>query len=65
MGEFSFGSGISLEDTLFFFFSFLKAFVEASGDFRYVSGEDDFWVFKKSKFDCDFFAWSSFGEFGF
>ncbi|XP_023505772.2 zinc finger protein 541 [Equus caballus] len=62
VGEPSPGPGTSLEDTLPFPPSLLKAPAEASGDPRYASGEDDPWASKKSKFDCDSFAWPSPGE---
>ncbi|KAM8964106.1 zinc finger protein 541 [Lycaon pictus] len=55
-------SGPSLEDALPFPATLLKAPGEASGDPRYVGGEDDSWVSKKSKFDCDSFLRQNPGE---
>ncbi|XP_032244858.1 zinc finger protein 541 [Phoca vitulina] len=52
----------SLEDTLPFPATLLKAPGEASGDSRYAGREDDSWVSKKSKFDCDSFSWQNPGE---
>ncbi|XP_059008973.1 zinc finger protein 541 isoform X1 [Mustela lutreola] len=53
---------VNLEDTLPFPATLLKAPGEASGDPRYAGGEDDAWVSKKSKFDCDSFSWQNPGE---
>ncbi|XP_047568443.1 zinc finger protein 541 isoform X2 [Lutra lutra] len=53
---------VNLEDTLPFPATLLKAPGEASGDPRYACGEDDTWVSKKSKFDCDSFSWQNPGE---
>lgn len=62
-GEPSPSSGTtSLEDTLPFPATLLKAPGEVSSDLRYAGGEDDSWVFKKNKFDCDSFSWQNPGE---
>ncbi|XP_044116467.1 zinc finger protein 541 [Neovison vison] len=53
---------VNLEDTLPFPATLLKAPGEASGDPRYTGGEDDTWVSKKNKFDCDSFSWQNPGE---
>ncbi|XP_062969244.1 zinc finger protein 541 [Cynocephalus volans] len=61
-GEASSSLDTILEDVLPFPPSRLKAPGEASSDPKYARGEDDIWVSKNSKFDCDSFSWQNSGE---